>query len=135
MITLPPTSPSIDECLKDPRNFWPFAWLRFLARLPFKRSTFLAPWHTVEGMVDPGWAERPSPFVAALLLAPRRLDSSVRTFPRRGSPETTVVLPVAPIFEEERNHAVEHGVVSLLERFQERGIDPELVDVNRAPVV
>jgi hypothetical protein len=134
VMTLPPDWLFDQATLEDPRRFWPIAWLRFLARFPFKRRTYLSPAHTVPGMVDPTLPVRPTPFDAALLTFPARLPLAARTFPRVGSRETTVVAAVCPIFESERAFAIDHGVNRLLARFAERGVDPEKVNVDRAAV-
>jgi hypothetical protein len=47
MMCLPPDWPFDQEAWKDERNYWPFRWLKRLARLPHEYDTWLGPGHTV----------------------------------------------------------------------------------------
>jgi hypothetical protein len=134
LITLPGRWPADHSSLEDPRLFWPYSWLRFLARYPFRNRTFLGSGHDVPIEHDPAAPVVPCPFAGVLLRYPRKLGERA-VMARTDGPEQTIFLALIPLLSSELAFKREHTSTKLLERFAAAGVDPELADISRAPVV
>lgn len=134
VLTLPGVWPTDEASLVEPTVFWPYAWLRYLARFPFRNKTFLASGHTVPIAHDPRAPRPPCPFAGVLLRYPHRLGDAAM-MARGDGPEQTIFLAALPLFASELALARAEGFRGLLARFAEANVDPELADVSRRPVV
>jgi hypothetical protein len=134
VMRLPGRWPTSEESLTDPRLFWPYGWLRYLARYPFKYKTFFASGHSLELAHDSASPVIPCPFAGVLLRYPVELGKSA-VMARGDGPERTVFLAVLPLLESELRFVEAHGSRALIERAAASGIDLELADVARPAVV
>lgn len=132
VLCLPPDWPLEQEAFADETNYWPMRWLKVLARLPHEYNTWLFVGHTVPN------GDPPKPFApntrlcCALLLQPvlfgpdfQRLDA--------GDGKVINFLSLVPLYREEMDFKLRHGLDPLLERLDAAGVN-EFLDLKRKNV-
>jgi hypothetical protein len=117
-----------EAALGEPRWFWPFGWLRYLGRMPHRHAVAYRARETSGPMSRPD-APRAMAFDGVLFLA----SAAVPAMAMVG--RTVEFLAVCPLHPEELALARERGTDALLGRLRDAGIDPEVVDPERASVV
>lgn len=109
--------------------FWPIHWIKFLARFPHEYHTFLGVGHTMPNGPDyeplgpgttlGGFLFLPAPHLDTLTCA----DGTAVHF-----------LWAAPMYRDEIEYKLEHGLDAILDRLDEHQV-PLPLDPKRAPVV
>lgn len=108
---------------------WPLTWLRQIAHIP----------HLYQGWVEEGTilpnGEPPQPFASDTLLSSILLvRSHEEDLPTLYMDQQEVrFYALIPIYDEERDLALEHGAEYLIDRLREKGI-PDVLDLNRPNV-
>ncbi len=132
MMYLPSTWPLDKEHTRFEEYYWPVRWLKELTKMPHLLETWFGPGHTVAN------GDPPEPFAANTRMCGFVLLDPV--FEPEGfwklevSPVKTInYYLVFPLYEEEMNFALSHGVDMLLERFSSKGISP-ILDIGRGNV-
>lgn len=130
LLCLPPDWPLRHEDLQDEANYWPIRCLKTLARLPHKYRTWLAPSHTVPNgdPAEPYAAN--TAFCCTLVDWPLLLDEGVRRL--EIGPERVVnFYSLVPLYREEMDYKLQHGIQALAERLDAIGVT-ERLDIGRA---
>ena len=114
--------------MEDPRNWWPLAFLKLVARMPHEYETFLAPGVTIPN------GEAAEPF------APNTKLGCVMTFPSMLSPRsnelqindqmTIQFYALWPIYREEMQLKLDKGLGPLIDKLIEAEMT-ELVQIDR----
>lgn len=128
MITLPPDWPISQEAFEDESNYWPIRLMKMLARLPHEYETWLGVGHTVPNG-DP--AEPYSPdtdFSCALILPPVTLEDEFHELEVDG--EIINFYAIVPLYAEETDYKLKHGLDKLLDRFGEADVG-EVIEIGR----
>jgi len=110
---------------------WPLQWLRQLAYFPHLQGTWLGGPHTIVASDDPPVPLGPNTQQSCwLLLADFGNWSPVPLEDGRLVRMVTLI----PLYTQERDFELQHGIRPLLERFEHAGLTP-VIDVDRACVV
>lgn len=117
---LPKDWPLTKKALKDPATSWPIDWLRTVARYPHECATWLGGQSCVIANGEPPEPLAPSVAFTCLLLLTEASEFSPWKHP---DGRLIQFYTLFPIYTEERDLEAREGVVRLVERFQERGID------------
>jgi hypothetical protein len=135
MIALPGDWPGMNpdgtfdrDAIKDDRNWWPFAFLKLVARMPHEYETFLAPGVTIPN------GEKAEPFAKNTKLG------CVMTFPSILSPQskelqitdhlTIQFYALWPLYPEEMQLKLDKGLSPLLDKLIEAEMS-ELIQIDR----
>jgi hypothetical protein len=103
------------------KRHWPIRIMKELARLPHECGTWLDVGHTVPNGDPPKRWARETQFKGAILLSPVGIfDGLARAATPIGKPID--VLAVFPIYKDEMNFKLNHGLDALLDRFVAHGI-------------
>lgn len=133
-IQLPPGWPVDARAFKEQGEsaWWPFRWLKNIARLPIESRTWVGPGHTVAtGYPDEPIA--PNCGFAAFLLADYGLEPAASRF--RSGRKRVRALQVLPLYSAELEYKQRHGAEELLALFRGAGrCGHELSDPGRGPV-
>lgn len=132
VICLPPDWRVEDKDFKDERNYWPFRWLKVLARLPHEYQTWLYEAHTVPN------GDPPEPFADDTKLCGVALARPTLFGPRFGrlkvaKGKVVEFLTVLPLYEEEMTYKLAKGFDALAARLHAAGVT-ELLDLRRRNV-
>jgi len=132
VISLPPDWPMDQESWKDERHWWPFRWIKQLARFPHQYATWLFCGHTIPND-DP-----PVPFAATTEFCCMLLGSPVLCSEEGGClviDDATKIYfhSLLPIYREEMDFALSHSADELLERLGEADVT-ELLEIGRTNV-
>ena len=132
-IALPETWPMDQSQWENPANYWPVRWLKILARFPHEYSTWLAVSHTVPNGDPPerfdestelcGWLIGP-PFFLGGGIPPCAVDES----------KSVRFYGLIPLYREEMELKIAHGIDPLLERFEQQRVPLEVLDPRRPNV-
>jgi len=129
VLSLPSDWPLTQEASADERNYWPIRWLKELARLPHKYSTWLWASHTVPNGDPPQPYADNTKLCCALILIPILVPQSFLHL--RATPAVTIhFLSFVPIYKEEMDLKLAKGLDPLLSLFEKARIS-ELLTVNR----
>ena len=115
----------------DPRWMWPVKWLRQIAHYPHTNDTWLGRPTAIVSTAEPPEPLGPGTEQSCLLMLP---DIGLLDPPlvrANGSP--VHFYTVVPLYTEERDFEIEHGVETFLKRFSERKI-PLTVELDRPPL-
>jgi hypothetical protein len=129
MICLPSHWQLNQDAFQDERNYWVVRWLKYLARFPHEFDTWIWATHTIPN------GDPPVPFAVdvemscALLTYPRLFGTEFWTLKVRDDKEIHF-LSFVPIYKEEMEFKLEHGIEALYSRFEENLVC-ELLDTNR----
>ncbi|UNL86394.1 ankyrin repeat domain-containing protein [Priestia koreensis] len=117
------------ENMEDKNYYWPLEWLRKVAHIPHIYDGWLA-----EGVILPN-GEPPQPFALNT-----KLSCIMVCHPREFGLDNVqveqgdiTIYTLVPIYEEERNLALEKGYEYLLKKMNEKGIS-DVLDINRINV-
>jgi hypothetical protein len=100
------------EQLADERVGWPVAMLRAVSKYPHLFQTFLGQGDTVSAHLPPRPVASDAAYTAAMLVAPPLDDVAFRTV--AGPDGEIALVGLAPLYEEERAYAMEHGARALM---------------------
>ncbi|MCY9138051.1 suppressor of fused domain protein [Peribacillus frigoritolerans] len=119
-----------NENMKDQNHYWPLGWLRKVAHIPHIYDGWLE-----EGVILPN-GEPPQPFASntklSCIMVCRPKESEMdNVYTKQGNIHFYTLVP---IYEEERNLALEKGHEYLLKRMSEKGIS-DVLDIHRVNVV
>jgi hypothetical protein len=129
LICLPPDWPLDYEALKDDANYWPIFWLKTLARLPHNFNTWLAPSHTVPNGDPAEPFAGNTEFCCMLVDWPLLFDEGLVRL--EISPAKTInFYSLVPLYREEMDHKLQHGLESLNEYLEATNVT-ELLDLHR----
>ena len=125
VLKLPANWPISKEDMTNANHYWPLKWLRMVAHIPHRYDGWLA-----EGVILPN-GEPPMPFASTTGLS-CILISETKEIKRLIESENRAIdfYTLLPIYEEEREIALENGDDYLLEKFDEFGIS-DVLDINR----
>jgi hypothetical protein len=133
VIFLPPDWPLDEDAMEDERHYWPVRQLKRLARLPHRYDTWLWQSHSVPN------GDPPEPFASntelcgVVLIPPILAPDGFATLEL--APEKTVhFFQVMPLYAEEMNVKLQHGVDALYGLVDEFGYGP-VVDPQRPNLV
>ncbi len=132
LLSLPPSWPISQEAFKDENNYWPVRLLKVLARFPHEYETWLGYGHSLPN------GDPPKPFAAntqlcgCVLLLPSLVPEE---FLRLKVAEDKLIhfFSIVPVYLEEMNFKLRHGIEALEERFEIEDIS-ELLDLERKNV-
>lgn len=118
-----------NENIKDQNHYWPLGWLRKVAHIPHIYDGWLE-----EGVILPN-GEPPQPFASntklSCIMVCRPKESEMdNVYTKQGNIHFYTLIP---IYEEERNLALEKGHEYLLKRMSEKGIS-DVLDIHRVNV-
>lgn len=128
-----PADWNLDEsCHRDPERYWPIQLLQELSQLPAHHDTWLGPGHTVPNGEPAEPYSNDVRFSCALIVPPIAVPTG---FDRMLSDSNQVVRfhGVVPLFPEETDFKLRHGVEPLLQRFDQYFVS-EVLDTNRRNV-
>jgi|ERR1043166_1303447 hypothetical protein len=132
VISLPPTWPMDEESWKDERHWWPFRWLKQLARFPHEYGSWLFCEHTVPND-DPPMAFAPTTEFCCMLLASPVLCSDKGGCLVIDDAIKIYLHSLIPIYREEMDFALSRSSGELLDRLGEAGVT-ELLQIGRKNV-
>ncbi|MDO5090708.1 MAG: suppressor of fused domain protein [Cardiobacteriaceae bacterium] len=133
LIYLPPDWPLKQEDFDNEDNYWPLRWLKILARLPHEYETWLGEGHTIPNG-DPPEPIANTPFSGFLLLPPLLSQPEEAYTLQTTDGEIIRFYCVIPLYTEEMDYKLEHGVSELLGHFDTDVMD-EIVDIHRPCMV
>ena len=131
MISLPKTWKLKQEELKDENNYWPIRILKEVARFPFIFKTWLGFGHTIPNWNPPEAFSETAKFNGVLLLPSLIYKKSWKC--RVGLFKEVQFLTIHPLYENEMDFKIEHGVDALLNKFDENKVN-EIVDIKRPEI-
>ncbi|MFS0765690.1 MULTISPECIES: suppressor of fused domain protein [Peribacillus] len=118
-----------NEDMKDQNHYWPLGWLRKVAHIPHIYDGWLK-----EGVILPN-GESPQPFASntklSCIMVCRPQESEMDNVPTKQG--NIHIYTLVPIYEEERNLALEKGHEYLLKRMSEKRIS-DVLDIHRVNV-
>jgi ribosomal protein S27E len=132
-IALPDTWPMEQSEWENPANYWPIGWLTRLARFPHEYSTWLAISHSVPNGDPPEPFDDSTELCGWLIGPPFFLDGGI---PHCAVDELKTVrfYGLIPLYREEMELKVAHGIDALLERFEQQLVPLEVLDPRRPNV-
>ena len=121
-----------DESLSDERVYWPIRLIKDLARLPHDYSTFLWFTHTIPNGDPPEPYSTATGLCCALIVPP---VVAPEQFAGLDCGERQVrILGVLPLYEDEMQFKLEHGVDALFDRLDDGGV-ADVIDPARPSVL
>ena len=129
MTTLPPDWQVSDAAFRNQRWYWPVGLMKFMARYPHKYNTWLGWGHSMPNG-DPPQPLGPGTRLCGAVLLPT--VSFAEEFHELGIPGGPVIqfLSLIPVYREEMELKLREGVDSLMDRFDEHGIN-DLIQPDR----
>lgn len=112
----------------DPQWMWPVQWLRKMAYYPHLQETWLGLPAAIVSSDDPPVPLGPNTKQACLFMIPDFANLNPPFKKPDGSP--VHFFTVVPLYTEERDYELKHGMMSFLRQFSEKAV-PITVDVNR----
>jgi hypothetical protein len=129
MISLPPDWPLMEEALEESGYYWPIRWLKTLARLPHDYNTWLSWGHTIPHG-DPAMPiSEHTDMCAFMVLPPLETDEDFLALDMEDGRQVHFYA-ILPIYLEELEYKLEHGMDALLDKFEEHHIN-EIFDPKR----
>jgi Suppressor of fused protein (SUFU). len=134
MICLPKDWKLSEQDFKDERNYWPFRWLKILARLPHEYDTWLGFGHTIPNG-DPARPFADNTKLSCLMLSYPLLVDNLKEFYRLELADGRAInfYSVLPLYREEMDFKLKHSAEDLLDKFDEHGVN-ELLETDRKNV-
>ena len=129
LIYLPPDWPLTQQDFENENNYWPLRWLKMLARLPHEYDTWLSDGHTIPNN-DPPERIANTPFSGFLLLPPLLTQPPEAYSLETEDGETIRFYCLIPLYNDEMDYKLEHGVSELLGCFDTQSVT-EVVDITR----
>lgn len=122
-----------EDSFEDEKWYWPVRLLKELARFPHKYSTWLYFGHTIPNSNPPEPYTTDSNLRCALLLPPATCPSEFRVL--EIPPDRKILfLAVVPLYEDEMNYKLEHGLNALIEKFDQAQLE-DIIDPKRPSVL
>ncbi|MFF2875008.1 suppressor of fused domain protein [Gottfriedia sp. NPDC057991] len=115
------------EKLNDQNYYWPISWLRKFAHIPHIYDGWLD-----EGVILPN-GEPPEPFSSNTRLSSILITQDPRFGKIQIEENNINIYSLIPIYEEERNLALEKGYKHLLKKMSDKGIS-DVLNINRPNV-
>lgn len=128
MLYLPPTWPVNGEAFKQEANYWPIELLKSLARFPNRFNTWLGPGHTVPNIEGSRPYARSTRQNGALLL-PLADELSIM---KAADGATINIYCVIPLYKEEMDYKLKHGINALIDKFEQSGADMMTINPERS---
>lgn len=128
---LPGDWPMDPSSLSSSKWLWPFQWLLQLSDYPFANNTWLGGEFAVIENGDPAVPVDESVQFTGFLLLKESGDLGAFC---KGNGDTVNIYTVFPLYSEEIAYEKKHGIIALLERFQQKDI-PIVFTVNRQNAV
>ena len=113
---------------RDERFYWPLRWLKLLARLPWEEDSWLGWGHTVPN--GEPFADN-TQFSSILLLDAYTGGGTQEVF-RLPNEQSVQFYQCFPLYDEELDFQLEHGVQALLERLTQANAFSPVLDLDRA---
>jgi len=132
VISLPPSWPMDEESWNDEQHWWPFRWLKQLARFPHEYNTWLFCGHTIPNG-DPPEPFAPTTELCCMLLASPVLCSDAGSCLEIDDATKIYFHSLIPIYREEMEFALAHSSDELLQRLAEADVT-ELLEIGRRNV-
>jgi hypothetical protein len=136
MIALPPDWPGLkpdgtfdQKAMKDEGNWWPFRFLKMIARMPHEYDTFIAPGHTIPNG-DPAEPFAPNTRFCCMMVGPAVLVPENGRELRINDDITINFYALHPLYKEEMDLKLNKGAQALFDRLAEAELS-ELIDINR----
>lgn len=129
MCFLPPEWDLSEEGVKKDVNYWVVENLKYLARFPHEFDTWLAYGHTVQNgdPIEPFYET--TKLCASLIIPTMMLEEEFSALKIRDD-KIINIYNVFPIYKEEMDYKMKHGIDKLLEKFDEKGFT-DVYDLNR----
>ena len=132
VISLPPDWPMDEKSWENERHWWPFRWLKQLARFPHEYATWLFCGHTIPNDDPPVPFAPTTEFCCMLLASPVLCSDDGGCLPIDDA--TKIYFhSLIPIYREEMDFALNRSSDELLERLGEAGVT-ELLEIGRKNV-
>ncbi len=135
MIALPPDWPGLlpdgtfdGEAMKDEANWWPFRWLKQVARMPHEYNTFIGPGHTIPNG-DPAEPFAPGTELCCMLVLIPLLAPKSRTL-LINDDITINFYALWPLYQQEMELKLKQGMDALIDKMDGIGAT-ELIDIRR----
>ncbi|AWB43067.1 hypothetical protein DCC85_01690 [Paenibacillus sp. CAA11] len=132
MISLPPTWPISEEAFKNEDCYWPVRWLKVIARFVHDYQTWMGFGHTMPNGDPAEPLSSQTKQSGIVLLPPIQVPESFGEL-QMDEERSVNFYSIVPLYPEEMDFKLKHGINALLERFDEHGIT-ELVDLKRKNV-
>jgi hypothetical protein len=130
LICLPTDWPMTQEEWKqDESGFWPIQWLKMMARMPHEYDTWLGVGHTVPNG-DPPEPLGPGTDLCCMLVMPPALAGEEFGQLKLKGGRTINFYALVPLYREEMDYKLKHGVEGLAEKFEEAEVT-ELLSPSR----
>lgn len=130
VMLLPSSWKMKDKDLEDPNNWWPFRLLKELTKYPHEENTWLGFGHTFSWGLEEYFSDN-NQFVGVVLVDSINLPEELLSI--QTTKHTIHIYSAIPLYKEELEFKLEHGVTKLLEKFDAIEVD-EIVDINRANI-
>ena len=114
---------------EDERWYWPIRWLKVLARLPIEQDSWLGFGHTVPGRSV--FADNTN-LCGFLITYPYHFGVSASVC-RVSNKKSVRFYQIIPVYQDEINYKLEHGVVALEDLFPDEYF--KVIDINRRSVL
>lgn len=121
-----------EEGMKDSSNYWAISNLKYLARFPHEYDTWLATGHTIANG-DPSEPFTEETKLCASLIAPVTIVPDEFSEVKIRDDKTILIHNVMPIYQEETDYKLKHGIDKLYEKLDEYNIN-DVYDINRPNV-
>lgn len=132
MICLPASWSLTEEALKDENNYWPIRWLKLLAKFPHDYQTWLGWGHTMPAGNPPVPLSEQTKMNGVILLPPICMDFGFHVL-KMDEERSIRFYAVIPLYQEEMDYKLKHGLDALMDRFDKHGIN-EVIDLQRKNV-
>lgn len=134
MLFLPPTWKLNRESLKNENGAWPLYWLKLLARMPHEYDTWLYTGHTIPNGDPPVPFSEETKLCGMLVAKPALVEDAQRFSTLRIDERKNVhFYSLFPVYKEEMDFKLKHGVNALLRKFEKAGIN-EMIHLKRKNV-
>ncbi len=132
MAFLPPSWPVSLEAFRREEHYWPVRWLKMLARMPHSYETWLGSGHTIPNGDPPQPFSPNTKFCGILIVGPPIEYEdffALKVYPGK----TIYFQEMMPIYREEMEFKLKHGVDALIDRFWAYKTS-NVIDINRVNV-
>ena len=120
LISLPTDWPIDEKAFENEDNYWPFRWLKLLARLPHNYQTWLGYGHTVPNGDPAEYFSSNTKMSSVVVLPP--VSEKEAFWELKLEHKTIHFYALYPIYEEELNLKMNKGVEKLIDLFESNGI-------------
>lgn len=119
MTILPADWDMSPQGLRNPDNYWPVLWLKNLARIPKKYNSWLCYGHSIPNG-DPARKIANTGFEGIVLMDSATLPDEFQEI--KVGDESLFLYSVVPVYPEEMQFKIDHGIDELRENFSRKGI-------------